>query len=260
MDCDNITHMTNPNELPIQQLNCPKDCPFLAPRHFLPNILPFYCNKFEEFLGATPDGNVARCPACRMIEEGIVNRGVFFINAYTSPMISISSTKTAFLELPTPVQQMFVEVVKKTGRQVALSIGEQINPSVLMDEILHEFQEAKNWLGSPELKEFKGVLGDLSGFSPDLLTREANNLLLNLFQVLDKTEQSMLKNLMSNRGMAETFLEQFKAMPKDMSLLKNFRHTLYENDELEKRRLQERAKQTQMQYIQTFQNSGRNSR
>ena len=252
--------MINPNNLPIERLDCPKDCPFLADRYFLPDILPFYCDKFEEFLGKTPQNGIARCPICRQITEDIVNRGLGLIEAYTSPMISVPNTKEAFLALPSSMQHMFVEVVKKTGKQIAIPLGVQATPSILMDETLRDFQEAKEWLGSPELKGFKGALGDLSSVAPDLLTRQTQNLLLNLFQVLDKSERAMLKHLMSSRGTAEALLEQFESIPKDMSLLKNFRHMLYENDDLEKRRQQERMQQAQLQQFQTYQNTGRNGR
>ena len=103
-------------------------------------------------------------------------------------------------------------------------------------------------------------MGDLSSISSVLLTRQTQSLLENLFQVLDKSERAMLKGLMSNRGTAEALLEQFKSMPKDNGLLKNFRHMLYENDDLEKRRQQERMQQAQLQQFQTYQNTGRNGR
>jgi hypothetical protein len=84
------------------------------------------------------------------------------------------------------------------------------------------------------------------------------NLLENLFQVLDKSERAMLKNLMSSRGTAEALLEQFNAIPKDMSLLKNFRHMLYEHDDRERARHLERERRLQMERVRRInQNMGR---
>jgi hypothetical protein len=59
----------------------------------------------------------------------------------------------------------------------------------------------------------------------------------------------MLKNLMSSKGNAQALLEQFKAIPKDMSLLKNFRHMLYEHDDREKLRRLEQERRRQMERL-----------
>jgi len=253
--------MTDPNTLPPYQLKCPSDCPFLAGRHFMPDVLPYYCNKFEEFLGAVADTPILRTLQCRLMPEDIVTHGLNLIDAYTLTHLSIPDTKQAFLAMPAPMQQMFVEVVKKTGRQIGIAYGTPMSPDVLMSETLKAFRQAKEWAGSPELKEFKNILGDLTGFAPDLLTRETQNLLTNLFQVLDNSERAMLKGLLSNQSSAEAFLEQFKSIPKDMSLLKNFRHALYEHDDKEKQRRLEQERRLQMERInRAKQSAGRGSR
>ena len=70
-----------------------------------------------------------------------------------------------------------------------------------------------------------------------------------------------IKGLLSNQSSAEAFLEQFKSIPKDMSLLKNFRHALYEHDDKEKQRRLEQERRLQMERInRAKQSAGRGSR
>lgn len=254
--------MVNPNTLPNEQTFCPKDCSFLSERYYIPDSLPYYCDKYEQFLGVDSNGKTARCFLCRMMAEHVVSQGLSFINAYTVAHIDVAGTKEAFLGMDASFQGMFVELIKKTGRQIGIPLGGQAQPAVLTDIVLHEWQEADQWFGSPELKEFRGVLGDLSSISSVLLTRQTQSLLENLFQVLDKSERAMLKGLMSNRGTAEVLLEQFKSMPKDNGLLKNFRHMLYAHDEKERRRQQkEYEQQTRMMINKMMKkNDGRGSR
>ncbi|MBR4927488.1 MAG: hypothetical protein IKY98_04085 [Alphaproteobacteria bacterium] len=254
--------MVNPNTLPNEQTFCPKECLFLSERCFIPDSLPHYCDKYEQFLGVDTDGKTARCAVCRMMAEHIVSQGLSFISAYTVSHIDIMDTKEAFLGMDASFQGMFVELIKKTGRQIGIPLGGQAQPEVLTDIVLHEWQEANQWLGSPELKDFRSVLGDLSSGPSALLARQTQSLLENLFQVLDKSERAMLKGLMSNRGTAEVLLEQLKSIPKDNSLLKNFRHMLYENSEKERRRQQkEYEQQTRMMINKMMRrNDGRGAR
>lgn len=252
----------NPNTLPNEQTFCPKACLFLSDRYFIPDSLPHYCDKYEQFLGVDTNGKTARCSVCRMATDHIVSQGLAFINAYTVPHINILDTKEAFLGMDASFQGMFVELIKKTGRQIGIPLGGQAQPAVLTDIVLHEWQEANQWFGSPELKDFRSVLGDLSSGSSALLTRQTQSLLENLFQVLDKSERAMLKGLMSNRGTAEALLEQFKSIPKDNDLLKNFRHMLYRQDEKERRRQQKEYEQQTRLMINKMmkKNDGRGSR
>lgn len=259
--CANMLCMTDPKDLFPEQTYCPLDCPFLSGRHYLPNILPNFCDKFDVFLGVDLGGRVARSPACRLQAENIVDEGLSLIGAYTLTHLSIPDTKEAFLKLSPFFQRMFVEVVRKTGCQIAIAYGVEASVDMLVAETLKEYKQAKDWLGSPELKDFKGVLSSLGDFAPDVMTRQTKSLLENLFQVLDKSERAMLKNLMSSKGAAEAFLEQFNAIPKDMSLLKNFRHMLYEHDDREMQRRLELEQRRQMEQLRSVkQNVGRGSR
>lgn len=235
--------MTNPNDLSSTQKTCPADCPFLSPRNFLPEFLPFYCDKYEEFLGAVPSKKTKRCDVCRRKMLNIQEAGVSLIEAYTAPLISIPETQQAFLEMNGGFQRMFVELLRKVGRQVGLNFGESAGIDVLSDKLLIGWKDAQDLAGSPELKEFKGVLGDLASSSPDLLTRQTQNLLSNLFQVLDKSERMMLKSVLQNPKQVESFLQEFARTPKDMSLLKNFRGLLYDYDKKDRAHQQQEREQ-----------------
>lgn len=245
---------TDPTTLASTQKSCPKDCPFLAGRGFIPDILSYYCDKYDQFLGADEGKRTLRCAQCSGQVIGLLQHGLSLIEAYTLPLISIPDTKEAFLEMNKSFQQMFVELVKKTGRQVSIPMGGQASPAVLSDLLLQEWKEAQELAGSPEVKEFKKIVGDLAGDLPNLLDKQTQNLLSNLFQVLDNSEKAMLKSVLSNAKQAESFLTQVSGMKKDNNLLKNFRASLYEMDDKEKARqlMQERA-QTRAQNMQMMQ-------
>lgn len=102
----------------------------------------------------------------------------------------------------------------------------------------------------PNLKNFSADLNKIADDNPTLLSRQNKTLLMNLFQVLDNSEKSMMNALFQSPGRLESFLKQFDHQPKDMDLLKDTRRILYEeNDKLvqEKAREQEKTKNTQRQ-------------
>lgn len=227
--------MMNPTLLSSAQADCPKECPFLSERGFLPGFLPYYCDKYEQFLGADPKKKTLRCAPCRRQLVNIVQTGLSYIEAYTSPMISIEETKAAFLEINKAFQSMFVEVIKKTGQEIAIRWGDPATPAFLSDEILKAWQEAQELAGSQELKDFKAALSSVEcSACSGLLTKQTQNLLSNLFQVLDKSEREILKHALNNTEKVDAFMEHFHKLPHDNSLLKNFRALLYEYEGSEK--------------------------
>ena len=219
--------VTNPNMLSPDVLNCPKDCPFLASRSFLPQTLPFYCNKYDTFLGADLRQNPRRHFACRGVLQNIVEDGLAFIDSYRVDHYRIEETKNAFLKLNHGFQKMFVDLVSKSGVQIILEAGDHENPDVLSDKILKARQEVKDKYGSPEAQGFKDML-DADGMP--LMTRQTKTLLMNLFLVMDKSEKEMLKNILQNKNQIESFLESFQRQPQDNDLLKNVRALVYEYD------------------------------
>ena len=208
-------------------LDCPKDCPFLASRAFLPQTLPFYCNKYDTFLGANLRQNPRRNFACRGVLQNMVEDGLAFIDSYTVDHYRIEETKNAFLKLNHGFQKMFVDLVSKSGVQIVLEASDHENPDVFADKILKARQEVKDKYGSPEAQGFKDML-DAEGMP--LLSRQTKTLLMNLFLVMDKSEKEMVKNILQNKNQVESFLDAFKKQPQDNDLLKNVRALVYEYD------------------------------
>lgn len=224
--------MTNPLLLPTHQKHCPSDCPFLGMRTFLPGILPFYCNKYEIFLGVSVTKQTLRCAACLGQECDIIQAGLSFIESYTENKVAaIFDTKQAFLELGHTYQKLFVDLISKTGAQIALPYGTPVQADYLLDQIFLSWNAYQNKVGSPEAQAFKTLLSETaSGIS--FFTRETQTLLMNLFQVLDHSEKEMLQNILQNQNQISSFLEQFTKTPQDHDLLRNTRALLYAYDDL----------------------------
>lgn len=234
--------MTYPFDLPQEQMTCPNACPFLSKRTWLPKTLPFYCDKYETYLGVDKMRHVERCAHCRGCTRETVAAGLAFIEAY-SPGLPILEIQHAFLELSLAYQQMFVRFIAETGREVVLSYGEPFTAATLSTRLLETWQDVRNVLGSPEVQAFSDLITSAAEGLP-LLTKDTQNLLLNLFQVLDNSEKDMMKAVMQSPERAQAFLEKLKSQPKDDNLLKNTRHMLYDAEQ--KRREEERLHQQQM--------------
>ena len=219
--------MINPHILPPDILDCPRGCPFLGMRSFMPNTIPFYCNQYDTFLGGSPLHTVRRCSDCRGEPNNIVETGLSFIDSYTVDHYRIEETKRAFLKLEHSFQRMFVDLVSRTGVQIVLEPGEEDNPDALSDKILLKRQDMKDKYGSPEAQEFKGIL-DADGMP--LMSRQTKTLLMNLFLVMDNSEKEMMKDILQNPKQIESFLNSFQKQPQDQDLLKNVRALIYDYD------------------------------
>ena len=91
-------------------------------------------------------------------------------------------------------------------------------------------QENQKRQTSEETQKFIQLLnlvGDDTDPPMDGMTR---TLLTNLFQVVDASEKGMLLAILENPARLKNFLNQFKNLPQDQNLLKNFRSLLYEAD------------------------------
>jgi len=217
----------NPHTLSPEILPCPKDCPFLCSRSFMPNTIPFYCDQYESFLGAVAGQQVRRHFKCRGILLNMVEEGLALIDAYTVDHYRIEETKRAFLKLNHGFQKMFVDLVSRTGVQIVMDEADHENPDVFTDKIIKARQEMKDKYGSPEAQGFKDML-DAEGMP--LMTRQTKTLLMNLFLVMDRSEKEMVKNILQNKNQVEAFLENFKKQPQDNDLLKNVRALVYDYD------------------------------
>lgn len=234
---------TDPKNLPSNALLCPLDCPFLVLRTFLPNTLPFYCQKFDIYLGIDLQKKVQRCAACRNVDRIVQSLGISLIESYIGPNLPIRETQDAFMKLNGDFQRMFVDIVSKTGYQIVLTSSEG-GKSNFSDDILKAWKILHDKEGEPKFQEFKDLLE-----SDDMpfIRGQTKTLLMNLFQVLDNSEQEMLKNILQNQKQVESFLEQFEHQPQDNDLLKNVRSLLYDYDrqreEIERQRQQQRQQE-----------------
>lgn len=226
---------TNPHLLSPEVLECPKDCPFLGMRTFMPNTLPFYCNQYETFLGATPRQHVRRCATCRGVLDNLIETGLALIDSYLVDHYRIEATKIAFMKLEYGFQKMFVNLVSQTGAQIVLDVGEENDPEALSDKLLVARKDLKDKYGSPEAQGFKDLL-DMDGMP--LMSRQTKTLLMNLFLVLDNSEKEMMKHVLQTPNQVEAFLDSFQRQPQDQDLLANTRALLYEYDRKYQRELE----------------------
>lgn len=79
--------------------------------------------------------------------------------------------------------------------------------------------------------DFKDLLDKLNDNFPDMLSKEQNSLLDNIFQVLDASEQALLTTVLDNPDAADSFLKSFKKQPRDDDLLANTRAVLREYED-----------------------------
>ncbi len=218
-------------------------------------FLPFYCEYFEQYLGIGDDSLPLRCAECLQKKENYVHAGLAFISGFTSPKISIEDTKEAFLAQKPPFQKMYVEIIKKTGRQIGIYLGEPATPQILSGNLIKSLYDIWKGLDSPEFQEFKDILENAdSPFGDVLLTRLENTLLQNLFQALDKSERSVLKGAVESQSLSASFFKEFRSMPKHSNLLKDLRRVLNEYDpkiqkaqEIDKQKRMQSARIKQMQ-------------
>lgn len=218
-------------------------------------FLPNYCEYFEQYLGVDDHSSSLRCSKCLRKKENYVSAGLAFISGFTSPKISIPETKESFLGQKPAFQKMYVEIIKKTGRQIGIVVGEPATPQILSENLIKSLYDIWKGLDSPEFQEFKEMLENADGpFGEVLLTRMENTLLQNLFQVLDKSEKALLKGALESPSLSASFFKEFRTMPKSTNLLKDLRRMLDEYDpkvreeqELERQRRHQATRTQQVQ-------------
>lgn len=96
-------------------------------------------------------------------------------------------------------------------------------------------------------QEFATFLADKFGSRPPLDGNVyLNNLVINLYMVLDATERSMMKSVLNGRG-GEAFLKAIEKAPKNEELLRNVRYELddyykkYQNQNINEARSNNRS-------------------
>ena len=206
---------------------CPTSCPFLGIRSFLPETLPFYCEKYNTFLGVSPAKKVVKCPLCQGIKVPIQQQGLELLE--NAPNY-VSELKKAFLSMRPADQEKLVTSLSQFGIKINWPTKKIITPVNLLMEINRLAYEKKSKEKSPEVQEFRKLL-DLTETGGDPMDGNTKTLLSNLFQVLDNSEKGMLLSILENPNNAKSFLNMFLKMPHDQNLLKNFRMLLYDTYE-----------------------------
>ena len=205
---------------------CPTNCPFLGIRSFLPESLPFFCEKYNTFLGMTPAKKVTKCPLCLGENVAIQQQGLELLETTSARTPEL---KKAFLQMHPKDQQRLVDILAQSGIQISLEKQKQITPVSLLAEVMRLVYDKKKREQSPEVQEFLKLL-DVIGADGDPMNPVIKTLLSNLFQVLDTSEKGMLLAALENPARAKAFLDVFSKMPHDQNLLKNFRMLLYDTD------------------------------
>ncbi len=210
-----------------KEVLCPVNCPFLAVRSFLPNTMPFYCNQYETFLAMTMARRVQKCAFCLGEKQDTIKTGLGLLDTQQN---RIADLKNAFLQMKSNDQRFIVDTLSKEGFQLHFSPQKRITPVSLFTEVLRLHQESQKRYLSQETQTFIKLLnmvGDDTDPPMDGMTR---TLLSNLFQVVDASEKGMLVSILENPARLKNFLNQFKSLPQDQNMLKNFRALLYEAD------------------------------
>ena len=205
---------------------CPTSCPFLGIRSFLPETIPFYCEKYGVYLGMTPAKKVSRCALCQGINIPFQQLGLELLEVGS---VHVAEFKKAFLEMRPADQKELVNMMLQMGIQVQWPEDVIISPVSLLAKMKQLWLQKKKKEQSPEVQEFLKLL-DVVGTGGDTVGPMTKTLLSNLFQVLDNSEKGMLLGVLENPTRAKSFLDAFLKIPHDQSLLKNFRMLLYDMD------------------------------
>lgn len=220
---------------------CSKNCPYLK-QLTQEHKLPHYCELFQVFLGMDKD-NILRTSSCLGKQIDTKTTGYNLISAYNGKYINKQKTKWGFLRLGAQLQNRFVHILKKEGTEIGVSNNFPLNAPLITNSLTLQIQDNENPIPHHLAKNrFNILLDKLSDNFPELLNSTNQQLLLNLFMVLDSSEQSMLESILSNPNSNKSFLKTFESMPKTENLLKDLRRQLKgiaprreDEDEIEKR-------------------------
>ena len=108
-----------------EEFLCPVNCPFLALRSFLPNTMPFFCSKYNTFLGISPAQKPVKYPPCRGKQAEIISLGLSLLETQNN---SVSELKAAFLKMLAIDQRRLVDLLSHYGVQLSFDKQSSINP------------------------------------------------------------------------------------------------------------------------------------
>ena len=75
-----------------EEFLCPVNCPFLALRSFLPNTMPFFCSKYNTFLGISPAQKPVKYPPCRGKQAEIISLGLSLLETQNNSVSELKGT------------------------------------------------------------------------------------------------------------------------------------------------------------------------
>ena len=104
----------------MEKNECPTNCPFLGFRSFLPETLPFYCEKYNLYLGMNPAKKVVKCALCQGISAHCQQQGLELLETCVG---SVTELKKAFLGMRPSDQQKLVDILAQSGIKCAQIYG-----------------------------------------------------------------------------------------------------------------------------------------
>ena len=225
----------------IDKWHCPEKCPFLKIEPQVRGIIPYHCELFETYLPF--DGDVLRCSDCLGDNQhGVQDEGLGLISASPSNTEKLSA-KWAFRRFSKEAQATFVEYLKQFGKGISIpkSVRKLTSPQLALLEqqvidMLKDTAEEKKEQ-SADRQDIENLLKSKNEQFPGMLDKQTNQLIVNLYLVMDASEKSMLKSILNNPKSLDAFLEKLKRMPRNDSLLKNVRREmteLYDTQERER--------------------------
>ena len=231
-----------------QEDYCSKTCPYLK-KLSEQGKLPFYCDLFKCFL-ATKKKHILRAEACLGKHLGTKESGYQLISSYQSSNINKQMTKWGFHRLDPKIQTQFVQVIHQMGNEIGIQQNTPFKDKLIVSTLVGQIKMVQAEMDNSERKEtntFNEIIDKLGEDFPTLLNDEKKNLLNNLFAVLDKSEQSLLMDVLSSPEKVENFLKSVDDMSKGDNLIKDLRREL---TEIEKEMEEERLKRLQGNLLQ----------
>ena len=235
-----------------QEDYCSKNCPYLK-KFSEQGKLPFYCDLFKCFL-ASEKNNIIRTEACLGKRLGTKESGYQLISSYQSNNINKQMTKWGFHRLDPKIQTQFVHVIHQMGNEIGVQQNTPLKDKLIVSTLVGQLKMVQAEMNNPEQENadtFNEIIDKLGEDFPTLLNDEKKNLLKNLFAVLDKSEQSLLVDILSSPEKVGNFLKSFDEMSKGDNLIKDLRRELAEfekqTEEEQLKRLQANLLQMQLQ-------------
>jgi len=124
----------------MEKNECPTNCPFLGFRSFLPETLPFYCEKYNLYLGMNPAKKVVKCALCQGVNAHFQQQGLELLEACAG---AVTELKKAFLGMRPGDQQKLVDILAQSGIQINWAAAKAVTPVSLLAEVMRLSYEKK---------------------------------------------------------------------------------------------------------------------